>query len=171
MAYSYYPNNQYYMQNMQDLQNMREKIDRQMQQMQQLNQNQMQQQPVPNVTQNFQLAPNPSNNELESKYVNNIDEVKGIFVMKTGVFLNKELNTLWIKNTNGDIRTFKLEEIIEIDERDKEILMLRKQIEEMKGMINYANESDVNNTDNDGADESKNATKLSNNKRTNARQK
>ena len=40
--------------------------------------------------------------------------------MKTGVFLNKELNTLWIKNTNGDIRTFKLEEIIEIDERDKE---------------------------------------------------
>ena len=171
MAYSYYPNNQYYMQNMQDLQNMREKIDRQMQQMQQFNQNQMQQQPVPNVTQNFQLAPNPSNNELESKYVNNIDEVKGIFVMKTGVFLNKELNTLWIKNTNGDIRTFKLEEIIEIDERDKEILMLRKQIEEMKGMINYANESDVNNTDNDGADESKNATKLSNNKRTNARQK
>ena len=169
MAYPYYPNNQYYMQNMQDLQNMREKIDRQMQQMQQ--QNQMQQQPVPNVTQNFQLAPNPSNNELESKYVNNIDEVKGIFVMKTGVFLNKELNTLWIKNTNGDIRTFKLEEIIEIDERDKEILMLRKQIEEMKGMINYANESDVNNTDHDGADESKNATKLSNNKRTNAKQK
>lgn len=169
MAYSYYPNNQYYMQNMQDLQNMREKIDRQMQQMQQ--QNQMQQQPVPNVTQNFQLAPNPSNNELESKYVNNIDEVKGIFVMKTGVFLNKELNTLWIKNTNGDIRTFKLEEIIEIDERDKEILMLRKQIEEMKGMINYANESDANNSDFNEPDESKNATKLSNNKRTNARQK
>ena len=151
---------------------MREKIDRQMQQVQQMNQNQMQQQPTPtNLTQNFQLAPNPNNNELESKYVNNIDEVKGIFVMKTGVFLNKELNTLWIKNTNGDIRTFKLEEIIEIDERDKEILMLRKQIEEMKGMINYANESDVNNTDYDESNESKNATKLSNNKRTNARQK
>ena len=172
MAYPYYPNNQLYMQNMQDLQNMREKIDRQMQQMQQLNQNQMQQQPTPtNLTQNFQLAPNPNNNELESKYVNNIDEVKGIFVTKTGVFLNKELNTLWIKNTNGDIRTFKLEEIIEIDERDKEILMLRKQIEEMKGMINYANESDVNNSDNDESNESKNATKLSNNKRTNAKQK
>ena len=171
MAYPYYPNNQYYMQNMLDLQNMREKIDRQMQQMQQLNQIQMQQQqPVP-ITQNFQLAPNPNNNELESKYVNNIDEVKGIFVMKTGVFLNKELNTLWIKNTNGDIRTFKLEEIIEIDERDKEILMLRKQIEEMKGMINYDNKSDVDNTDHEGADESKNATKFSNNKRTNAKQK
>lgn len=79
MAYPYYPNNQLYMQNMQELQNMREKIDRQMQQMQQLNQNQMQQQqPVP-ITQNFQLAPNPTNNELESKYANNIDEVRNTF--------------------------------------------------------------------------------------------
>lgn len=166
MAYPYYPNNQIYMQ---DLQNMREKIDRQMQQMQQLNQNQMQQQqPVP-ITQNFQLAPNPTNNELESKYANNIDEVKGIFVMKTGVFLNKELNTLWIKNTNGDIRTFELSEIIDIDPKDKEIAILKQELEKMKEMI--SNESDVNNTDHDGADESKNATKLSNNKRTNARQK
>lgn len=169
MAYPYYQNNQYYMQNMQDLQNMREKIDRQMQQMQQFNQNQMQQQPIPQINQSFQLAPNPSNNELESKYVNNIDEVKGIFVMKTGVFLNKELNTLWIKNTNGDIRTFKLEEIIEIDERDKEILMLRKQIEEMKGMINYGNESNVNNSNNDEPNESKTTTKLSSRSKSNAK--
>lgn len=168
MAYPYYPNNQFYMQNMQDLQNMREKIDRQMQQMQQ--QNQMQQQPTPtNLTQNFQLAPNPTNNELESKYVNNIDEVKGIFVMKTGVFLNKELNTLWIKNTNGDIRTFELSEIIQTDPKDEEINNLRQELQRMKEMI--ANESNVNNSDNDESNESKNATKLSNNKRTNAKQK
>ena len=170
MAYPYYANSQYYMQNMQDLQNMREKIDRQMQQMQQLNQNQMQQQPTPtNLTQNFQLAPNSNNNELESKYVNNIDEVKGIFVMKTGVFLNKELNTLWIKNTNGDIRTFELNEIIPQDPKDKEIAMLKKQIEEMKGMINYDNKSDVNNTDYDESNESKNAKKLSTRTKSNAK--
>lgn len=167
MAYPYYPNNQIYMQNMQDLQNMREKIDNQMRQMQQLNQNQMQQQPVPNVTQNFQLAPNPNSNELESKYVNNIDEVKGIFVMKTGVFLNKELNTLWIKNTNGDIRTFELKEVIPQDPKDTEILMLKKQIEEMKEMI--ANESNVDNSNIDGELKSKNATKLSSRKQSNAK--
>lgn len=172
MAYPYYANNQYYMQNMQDLQNMKERIDKQMQQMQQLNQNQMQQQPVPtNLTQTFQLAPQINSNELESKYVNNIDEVKGIFVMKTGVFLNKELNTLWIKNTNGDIRTFELNEIIPQDPKDIEINNLKKELQRMKEMINYGNESDVNNTGHDGADESKNATKLSNNKRTNAKQK
>ena len=168
MAYPYYPNNQYYMQNMQDLQNMKERIDKQMQQIQQFNQNQMQQQPTPtNLTQNFQLAPNSNNNELESKYVNNIDEVKGIFVMKTGVFLNKELNTLWIKNTNGDIRTFELSEIIQTDPKDEEINNLRQELQRMKEMI--ANESNVNNSDNDESNESKTTTKLSNRSKSNAK--
>lgn len=170
MPYPYYQNNQYYMQNMQDLQNMREKIDNQMRQMQQFNQNQMQQQPTPtNLTQNFQLAPNPTNNELESKYVNNIDEVKNTFVMKTGVFLNKELNTLWIKNTNGDIRTFELNEIIRTDPKDEEINNLKQEIQRMREMINYGNESNVNNTNNDGTDESKNAKKLSSRTKPNAK--
>ena len=167
MAYPYYQNNQYYMQNMQDLQNMRDKIDRQMQQVQQMNQNQMQQQPIPQINQSFQLAPNPNSNELESKYVNNIDEVKGIFVMKTGVFLDKELNNLWIKNTNGDIRTFELNEIIQTDPKDREIAMLKKQIEEMKEMI--VNESDVNNSDFNEPNESKATTKLSSRSKSNAK--
>lgn len=141
MAYPYYNNNQFYMQ---DLQNMREKIDRQMQQMQQLNQ--QQQQPIPQVTQNFSIAPTQNNtSELEAKYVNNIDEVKNTFVMKTGVFINKDFTTLWIKNTNGDIKTYTLEEVIETDPRDAEILMLKRQIEEMKGMIN--NEQSVDTDD------------------------
>ena len=144
-------------------------VYRQMQQMQQLNQNQMQQQPVPNVTQNFQLAPNPNSNELESKYVNNIDEVKGIFVMKTGVFLNKELNTLWIKNTNGDIRTFELNEIIPQDPKDVEINNLKKELQKMREMINYDNKSDVDNTDYDESNESKNAKKLSSRTKSNAK--
>ena len=172
MAYPYYPNNQLYMQNMQDLQNMREKIDRQMQQMQQLNQNQMQQQqqPVP-ITQNFQLAPNPTNNELESKYANNIDEVRNTFVMKTGVFVNKDFTSMWVKTTDGNIKTFELNEVIQQDPKDVEINNLKQEIQRMREMINYGNESNINNSDNDESNESKNATKLSNNKRTNAKQK
>lgn len=172
MAYPYYANNQYYMQNMQDLQNMREKIDRQMQQMQQLNQNQMQQQPTPtNLTQNFQLAPNPTNNELESKYVNNIDEVRNTFVMKTGVFVNKDFTSMWVKTTDGNIKTYELNEVIQQDPKDVEINNLKLELQKMREMINYDNKSDVDNTDYDESNESKNATKLSNNKRTNARQK
>ena len=129
------------MQNMQDLQNMREKIDRQMQQ---LNQNQMQQQPTPtNLTQNFQLAPNSTNNELECKYANNIDEVKNIFVMKTGIFVNKDFTELWVKDVSGNIRTFRTEELIELDPKDKEILMLKKQIEEMQLSLNDTKKEDI----------------------------
>ena len=131
MAYNYYPNNQYYMQ---DLQNMREKIDRQMQQVQQMNQNQMQQQPVP-ITQNFQLAPQSNFNELQSGYANNIDEVKNIFMTKNGIFVNKDLSCLWYKNTEGKIKTFTLIEVIEKDEKDIEIENLKRQLEEAKNLI------------------------------------
>ena len=170
MAYPYYPNNQFYMQNMQDLQNLREKIDRQMQQMQQLNQNQMQQQPqIPQVNQTFQLAPNPTNNELESKYANNIDEVRNTFVMKTGVFVNKDFTSMWVKTTDGNIKTYELNEVIQQDPKDIEINNLKKELQRMKEMINYGNESDVNNSDNDGADESKKSARIPVRKQSNAK--
>ena len=164
MAYPYYQNNQFYMQ---DLQNMKDRIDRQMQQVQQMNQNQIQnQQPVP-ITQNFQLAPNPNNNELESKYVNNIDEVKNTFVMKTGVFINKDFTSLWVKDVTGNIRTFKTEEVIELDPKDKEIQTLKNEIERMKGMMSNAVEYD--NTDIDEPVKKQATKTVSTNKRTNAK--
>lgn len=167
MAYPYYPNNQLYMQNMQDLQNMREKIDRQMQQMQQLNQNQMQQQqPVP-ITQNFQLAPNPTNNELESKYANNIDEVRNTFVMKTGVFVNKDFTSMWVKTTDGNIKTYELNEVIQQDPKDVEINNLKKELQKMREMI--SNESNGNSTIIDEPNEDEKPKRISNNKRTNAK--
>ena len=134
MAYNYYPNNQYYMQ---DLQNMREKIDRQMQQMQQLNQNQMQHQPVPQpqIHQSFQLAPQSSFSEIQAKYVSDINDVKNTFVMSLGMFLNKEMTTLWLKNINGEIRTFSLNEIIEQDPKDIEINNLKQELENMKLLV------------------------------------
>lgn len=165
MAYPYYNNNQFYMQ---DLQNMREKIDRQMQQMQQLNQ--QQQQPIPQVTQNFSIAPTQNNtSELEAKYVNNIDEVKNTFVMKTGVFLNKDFTSLWVKTTDGNIKTYELNEVIQQDPKDVEINNLKRELERMREMISYDNKSDVNNTDDDGADESKNAKKLPSRTKSNAK--
>lgn len=132
MAYPYYQNNQYYMQNMQDLQNMKERIDSQMKQMQQFNQNQMQQPQIPQVNQTFQLAPNPTNNELESKYANNIDEVRNTFVMKTGVFVNKDFTSLWIKDVTGNIRTFRTEEVIEKDPKEIEIENLKAELQRVK---------------------------------------
>jgi hypothetical protein len=154
-------NNQFYMQ---DLQNMRERIDNQIKQMQQL---QSQQQVPQAITQNFQITPTTNNNELEIKYAGNVDEVKNTIVMKTGVFLTKDFSTLWIKDVTGNIKTFRTEEVIEMDDKDREIDMLKKQIEEMKGMI-----VDANSTDNTIIDEpvtKQKSTRVSSSKRTNAK--
>ena len=81
-------NNQMYIN---DLQNMRDRIERQMQQMAQTNQ-----QPTPQINQNFQITPTQSNNTI--KYVNNIEEVKNELVFSDTLFVNKEFNRLWFKN-------------------------------------------------------------------------
>ena len=138
-------------------------------QLQQLDQMPMQQpmSPVP-ITQNFQIAPQSNNpNDLQSSYVNNIDEVRNIFMQKNGVFVNKDLSNMWFKNTEGKIRTFTITEIIEKDEKDIqidnlkkendnknfEINNLRQEIENMRTLIlqknNTPQESQPNNVKND----------------------
>jgi hypothetical protein len=125
MAFNPYNQNLY----LQDLQNMRDRIDRTMQNYQ----NQTQQQAP--ITQNFQIAPQTNPSELQSGYANNIDEVRNIFMTKNGMFVNKDLTILWFKNTEGNIRTFTLAEVIEKDAKDVKIEELEKQIEEMKSLI------------------------------------
>jgi hypothetical protein len=128
MNYPIYGNNQYYMQ---DLQQMRDRIDQQMRQIQQP----MQQQPTA-INQTFQISPQNQNlDNLEAKIVKDIEEVKNTLVMKTGVFVNKDYSTLWIKDVTGNIRTFSTSEVIELDEKDKTIMNLQKQIEDMKALI------------------------------------
>ena len=163
MNYPMYNNSQYYMQNLQD---MRDRIDNQIRNYQQ---SQMQQPITQPITQNFQIAPQPNNNnnELESKYVNNIDDVKNTFVIKTGIFVNKDFSTLWVKDATGNVRTFRTEEIIELDDKDKEIMELKRQINEMKGMITNANE--LYNADVNEPIASEKQTRVSNSKRTNAK--
>lgn len=161
-------NNPMYMQNLQSLQDMRDRIDNQIKSYQQTQMQQPIQQPqIPQVNQTFQLAPNSMNNELESKYVNNVDEVRNTFVMKTGIFVNKDFSTLWVKDVTGNIRTFRTEEVIEMDEKDKEIYMLKRQLEEMKGMMSNANES-ANANVNEQITNSK-PPRLQNDKRSNAK--
>ena len=138
--------NQFYMN---DLQNMRDRIDNQMRQLSQY-------QPTP-ITQNFQITPSAS--DLEGKYAENIDEVKNTFVTKTGVFINKDSSTLWIKDVSGNIRTFKTEEVVELDEKDKQINQLKEELERMKGELENA-KSTISNTNESIT--SKKSTKLSN---------
>lgn len=130
MAMNYNPN-QFYMQ---DLQNMRDRIDRQLAQMQQPMQMQSQQ-PTP-ITQNFQLAPNNSNkSDLDGFFVRSIDDVKNKLVFNDSIFVDNDFKMLWKKDVVGNIKAFTLQEVVELDEKDKQILSLQKQIEEMRELI------------------------------------
>ena len=126
-----YNSNQFYMQ---DLQNMRDRIDRQLAQMQQPMQMQSQQ-PTP-ITQNFQLAPNNSNkSDLDGFFVRNVDDVKNKLVFNDSIFVDNDFKMLWKKDVVGNIKAFTLQEVVELDEKDKQILSLQKQIEEMRELI------------------------------------
>jgi len=155
---TFYPNNNFYMQ---DLQAMRDRIDSQMRQLQQ---QQNQQQPLAQqpITQNFQIAPQQQiTSELEGNYAENVDEVKNKFVTKTGIFATKDFSTIWVKDISGKIRTFRTDEIIELDDKDKEILMLRKQVGDLKEVIENANTNRQSDTDFNGANEGKKSTRVS----------
>lgn len=160
---NYFGNNPMYLQ---ELQSMRDRIDNQMRQLQQ---NQAQQPIQPPITQNFQIAPQTNNNELESKYANNFNEVKNTFVMKTGIFTNRDFSTIWVKDVTGNIRTFKTEEVIELDEKDKEILDLQKQVNELKGMIQNATKSEYVNSISNDSNGISSTSRISTNKKGNAK--
>lgn len=95
---------------------------------------QLRNRPTPtNLTQNFQITPqNSTPNELQSAYVSGVEEVKNIFMTKNGIFVDKGLTNLWFKNTEGNIRTFTLQEVVQKDEKDLEIEKLKKQLEDLK---------------------------------------
>ena len=115
---------------LQELNNMRGRIDNQIQQVQHQQQNMPQlpmQQPT-NLTQNFQLA---SNNNGNIRLVNGVDYVQKEIVLTDTYFLANSLNSLWIKNSRGDIRTFELSEIKPKDEKDLLIEKLQKEKESL----------------------------------------
>lgn len=89
------------------------------------------QQPT-NLTQNFQLAPQ---NKDVIRYANSIDEVNRDMVIGDTPYFSKDMSVVWVKNTNGNIKTYELTEIIPKDEKDLQIEFLQSQIEELKGMI------------------------------------
>jgi hypothetical protein len=145
-------NNQMYMQ---DLQGLRDRIDRQMQM---ANQNQPQATPI---TQNFQLAPNQNNG---IKYVNSIEDVRKELVFADTLFVNKEYTQLWVKNASGEVKTYELKEIIELDEKDRKIADLEAKINML--VKEKENEQYVNENAN-GTTSSKKSTNGKSNKSSN----
>ena len=99
------------------------------------------QQPT-NLTQNFQLTPQVNNNQI--RYASNIDEVKRDLVIGDTPYFAKDMSVLWVKNTQGTIKTYELNELVEKDEKDVKIEFLMAQINELKkGLNNEQHNTDV----------------------------
>lgn len=93
------------------------------------------QQPIPqptNLTQNFQLA--PTNREM-MKYANSIEDVMRDNVSSETPYFSKDMSIVWVKNTQNQIKTYELNEIVPKDEKDIQIELLQEQIKELKGMF------------------------------------
>lgn len=118
-----------------DLQNLKSQMQNPMQ---------MSNSATPAINQTFQLANTNNMNDFDGKYANNVDEVKNTLALRNMLFVNKEMNVLWLKDVTGNIKSYTLTEIVELDEKDKKIIELEKQIESMKGMILNAKSDNVN---------------------------
>lgn len=70
------------------------------------------------------------------KYAESIDEVNREIVFFETLFVNKGFTNLWVKNPQGKVKTYLLEEVIPKDEKDLRIEMLENQIADLKKEIN-----------------------------------
>jgi hypothetical protein len=111
-----------------------DRINNQIAELEKLKQ-QIPQQPVQPITQNFQIA--PTNREV-IRYANSMDEVIRDMVVGDTPYFSKDMSVVWIKNVKGEIKTYELNEIIPKDSKDLKIEYLQAQIEQLKkGMNRY----------------------------------
>ena len=117
-----------------------DRINANMNELEKMKQQLQQSQQPTNLTQNFQLTPQ-NNNVI--RYASSIEEVQRDMVIGDTPYFSKDMSVVWIKSTNGNIKTYELNEIIPKDEKDLKIEFLQAQIEELKkGM--KKDESDTN---------------------------
>lgn len=82
----------------------------------------------PSINQTFQLA--PAQNGL--RFVESIDDVNKELVFTDSVFFNKDMSTMWVKNTKGQAKTYEIKEVVEKDEKDIIIDKLMARLEKLE---------------------------------------
>lgn len=118
---------------------------------------QLQNNQQPAINQTFQLAPN---SQSGMKYVNSIEEVNKEMIFTDTPFFSKDLSVMWIKKTDGSVKSYEIKEIIKKDSKDLQIEFLMAQIEDLKEKVN----AKPNYTNVDEPTESKEPTNVSNGK-------
>ena len=100
-----------------------------------------QQQQIPNLTQNFQIAPNQGG----IKYAENLEQVEKELVLLDTPYFSRDMSVLWVKKASGETKSYELREIVKKDEKDLKIEFLMAKIEELEKGVNYEpNDDDAN---------------------------
>jgi len=123
-------------------QSINERIDNQIAQLQQMKDQMKNNQQQPAINQTFQLAPT---HQGGMRYANSLDDVNREMVYADTPFFSKDMSVVWIKNNKNEIKTYELNEIKALDEKDMQIQYLQSQIEELKGMIKNEHNANVSN--------------------------
>ena len=119
-------NNPFYSQsfNLDRLNRMKDDIEKQIQTCQ------SHQQPI----NNFINTNQPQNNLFELKKLNDGDEVENIFTNNDAIFIGN--NRMQIKKLDGTIEKYNIEKYYPIDEKDEQIKLLNKKVEELERKLN-----------------------------------
>lgn len=124
---------------------------------------QLTQQQAPNLTQNFQIAPNQGG----MKYAENLEQVEKELVLLDTPYFSRDMSILWLKKASGETKTYELREIVKKDEKDLKIEFLMAKIEELeKEVKNESNDDNV-----DESVEGKKSTNVSKNRTTKSKSK
>lgn len=90
---------------------------------------QIQQPMQPSINQTFQLS---SNTKEQLRYANSMEDVQREPITGEVPFFSKDMSILWLKNSQNEIKTYELNEIVPKDEKDIKIEYLMAQIEDLK---------------------------------------
>ena len=91
-------------------------------------------------------------------------EIEKELVFADTLFVNKDYTLMWLKNTSGSIKTYELNEVIELDEKDRKIADLEAKLDKL--VKEKENEQYVN-EDANGTTSSKKSTNGKSNKSSN----
>lgn len=105
-----------------------DRIDTQISELEKLKR-QMQQPMQPSINQTFQLS---SNTKEQLRYANSMEDVQREPITGEVPFFSKDMSILWLKNSQNEIKTYELNEIVPKDEKDIKIEYLMAQIEDLK---------------------------------------
>lgn len=88
---------------------------------------------TPTIQQNF-ITPNVVN-DFDARWVDSIEQVKNTPVVKDTIFMERDDAIFHIKTPRGEVKSFSFQEYVYLDEKDKEIMELREELNQLKNRL------------------------------------